>query len=283
MRRAFLIATLSLAVSIVAAGAISEPSLAQNASQPAAAASAPTAIPGAQPTIGPKYTFVLVHGAWAGGWEWKRVGQRLLDDGHTVYRPTHTGQGERVHLAKADINLDTHIADIVNVILFEDLRKIVLIGHSYGGMVITGVADKVPERIKCMVYVDAFLPEDGESLNTMTGGRGRPATDGFVGNPARPDQRPPHTVPQSAKTFSQPLSLKNPAARKIPAAYILTVDAGRKPEEDGFFKSYQRAQARGWFTEIMEGGHVVNQTHPAELVKLLEAAPTKARASLIGP
>lgn len=280
MRRTFLIATLSLAVwGVLAADAISDLALTHSASQPAAAAPAPTATPAAQPTTGPKYTFVLVHGAWAGGWEWKKVGQRLLDDGHTVYRPTHTGQGERVHLANADISLDTHIADIVNVILFEDLRDIVLMGHSYGGMVITGVADKVPERIRCLVYVDAFLPEDGESLNTMTGGRGRPATDGFVGNAPRPDQRPPYTVPQSAKTFSQPVSLKNPAARKIPAAFILTVDAGRKPEEDGFFKSYQRAQARGWFTEIMEGGHVVNQTHPAELVKLLEAAPTKAKVS----
>jgi hypothetical protein len=84
-------------------------------------------------------------------------------------------------------------------------------------------------------------------------------------------------VPQSARTFSQPLLLKNPAARAIPATYILTVDAGRKPEQDGFFKSYQRAQARGWYAEMMEGGHVVNQTHPAELTALLEAAPAKAK------
>lgn len=233
----------------------------------------------AQSSASTTQTFVLVHGAWAGGWEWKKVGQQLVDAGHVVHRPTHTGQGERRHLASPEITLDTHITDVVNVILFEELDDIVLMGHSYGGMVISGVADRVPERIRCLVYVDAFLPEDGESLNDMTGRR-RPDEGGFVGNPPKPDQRPPYTVPQSAKTFSQPVSLKNPAARKIPAVYILTVDAGRKPEEDTFFKSYQRAQARGWYTEIMEGGHVVNQTHPAELARLLEAAPAKARAGV---
>jgi pimeloyl-ACP methyl ester carboxylesterase len=229
-------------------------------------------------TTSAKYTYVLVHGAWAGGWEWKKVGQELLSHGHTVYRPTHTGQGERVHLTNPDISLDTHITDIVNVIRFEDLRDVVLMGHSYGGMVISGVADNVPERIKCLIYVDAFLPENGESLNAMTG-RERPASNGFVGNAPKPDQQPPYTVPQSARTFSQAISLTNPAARRLPAAYILTVDKGRKPEEDTFFKSYQRAQARGWFADIMEGGHVVNQTHPAELAQLLEAAPAKAKPS----
>jgi len=234
----------------------------------------------AEQSPAPKYTFVLVHGAWAGGWEWKKVGEELLSRGHTVYRPTHTGHGERVHLSSPDVTLDTHITDVVNVILFEDLHDIVLMGHSYGGMVITGVADRVPDRLRCLVYVDAFLPENGESLNTLTG-RERPAAGGFVGNPPNPDQKPPYIVPQSARTFSQPISLKNPAAKNIPAAYILTVDAGREPEQDGFFKSYRRAQERGWSTEIMEGGHVVNQTHPAELAKLLEAAPRKAKRSVV--
>jgi pimeloyl-ACP methyl ester carboxylesterase len=226
-----------------------------------------------------KHTYVLVHGAWAGGWEWKKVGDRLTADGHTVYRPTHTGQGERSHLSSPDVTLDTHITDVVNVIRFEELRDVVLMGHSYGGMVISGVADRIPDRIKCLVYVDAFVPEDGESLNAVSGGRGRTVTAGMVGAAPRADQQPPYTVPQSARTFSDPISLKNPAARSIPAVYILTVDQGRQPEQDGFFRSYQRAQARGWFTQIMEGGHVVNQTHPAELTKLLEAAPAQAKAA----
>src|SRR5215203_2216227 len=111
-----------------------------------------------------KYTLVLVHGATAGGWEWKRTGQFLTDDGHTVYRATLTGLGEREHLNSADIDLNTHINDVVNLILFEDLHDIVLTGHSYGGMVITGVMDRVPDRIKHVVFLDAAVPDDGMSL-----------------------------------------------------------------------------------------------------------------------
>jgi pimeloyl-ACP methyl ester carboxylesterase len=242
--------------------------------------------PSTQPTVtasSDRYTYVLVHGAWAGAWEWKRVGELLQADGHTVYRPTLTGQGERVHLANPDIDLDTHITDVVNTILFEDLHDIVLMGHSYGGMVITGVADRVPDRIKAMIYVDAFLPNDGESLNSATT-RPRPTTNGFVvpnGWPYPPTRKPPYIVPHPAKTLSQRISLKNAAGKTIPTVYILTVDRGQQPEQDRFFRSYQRAKDREWTTWIMEGGHVVNVTAPAELVKLLEAAPAAARATRI--
>src|SRR5688572_19162208 len=119
-----------------------------------------------------KHTFVLVHGATAGGWEWKCTGNFLLADGHTVHRATLTGLGERMHLNSADIDLQTHINDVVNLILFEDLRDIVLTGHSYGGMVVTGVMDRVPERIKHVVYLDAAVPDDGQSLWDMFGGEG---------------------------------------------------------------------------------------------------------------
>ena len=105
-----------------------------------------------------KLTFVIVHGAWGGGWSWKEVDHLLTADGHTVYRPTLTGQGERVHLASPSVGLDTHIADIVNVIKFENLHDIVLVGHSYAGMVITGVAQQVPDRISRLIYLDALLP-----------------------------------------------------------------------------------------------------------------------------
>jgi pimeloyl-ACP methyl ester carboxylesterase len=111
-----------------------------------------------------KHTFVLVHGATAGGWEWKRCGKFLTDGGHTVDRATLTGLGERMHLNSTNVDLQTHINDVVNLILFEDLRDIVLTGHSYGGMFITGVMDRVPERIKHVVFLDAAVPEDGMSL-----------------------------------------------------------------------------------------------------------------------
>ncbi|MFD1554822.1 alpha/beta fold hydrolase [Paraburkholderia silviterrae] len=114
-------------------------------------------------------TFLLVHGAWHGAWCYTRVAKLLRNVGHDVYTPTLTGLGERYHLKDQLINLDTHIRDVVNVILFEDLTDIVLCGHSYGGMVITGVAGKVGRRIKSLVYLDAFVPENGQSVLDMVG------------------------------------------------------------------------------------------------------------------
>jgi pimeloyl-ACP methyl ester carboxylesterase len=228
------------------------------------------------------FTYVIVHGAWGGGWAFKEVDQMLTADGHKVYRPTLTGQGERSHLANtnllgANIDLTTHISDIVNVILWENLTNVVLVGHSYGGMVVTGVADRVPERLKHLIYLDAFLPENGESLNSLVTGPGltRNVQDGFVipswlrGNPP-----PPHDVPHPARTLNEPVSLRNQeAVRRIPTTYILTVDAGRTPEQDGFFRSYERAKTRGWKTITMEGDHNVQWSKPQELVRLLESAP----------
>ena len=112
-------------------------------------------------------TYVLVHGAWHGGWCWNRVAPLLRDKGHDVYTPTLTGLGERVHLATPEVDLSTHVTDVVNVIEFEDLRNVVLMGHSYGGQVITGVAGAIPERIGQLVYLDASLPNDGESLSQL--------------------------------------------------------------------------------------------------------------------
>lgn len=226
---------------------------------------------------GLKFTCVIVHGAWGGGWDWKHVDQLLTADGHKVYRPTLASQGERSHLANTNIDLDTHIQDIVNVILWEDLHDVVLVGHSYGGMVITGVADRVPDRIKRLVYVDAFVPNNGESAYAIRGHTGidLPITNGLIppvwlkGNPP-----PPHDVPQPARTFSEPIALTNQAvAGKLPVTYILTVDKGQPPEKDAFYPFYQRAKARGWSSIIMEGDHNVQRSHPKELVKVIEQVP----------
>ena len=107
-------------------------------------------------------TFVLVHGAWHGGWCWRFV--RPLLKGHEVHAPSLTGLGERKHLARPETDLDTHIADVVSLLEMEDLRDVILVGHSYGGMVVTGAADRAPARIKRLVYLDAFVPEDGKCL-----------------------------------------------------------------------------------------------------------------------
>jgi pimeloyl-ACP methyl ester carboxylesterase len=106
-------------------------------------------------------TFVLVHGAWHGGWCWTRVAPRLRAKGHEVFTPTLTGLGERIHLASDDIDLATHVADVVNLLEFENLHDVVLVGHSYGGFVITGVVDNAAERLKRVVYLDAFVPPKG--------------------------------------------------------------------------------------------------------------------------
>ncbi|BET69112.1 hypothetical protein ASA1KI_40300 [Opitutales bacterium ASA1] len=112
--------------------------------------------------------FVIVHGAWGGGWAFREVEKLLRADGHQVHRITLTGQGERAHLASPEIDLDLHIQDVVSTLEFEELKNVVLVGHSYGGMVITGVADRVYPRIAHTVHLDAILPVDGESVQTRS-------------------------------------------------------------------------------------------------------------------
>lgn len=110
--------------------------------------------------------FILVHGAWHGAWCWRRVTEPLIKAGHRVHAVTLTGVGERAHLLRPTITLGTHIADVLNAITHEEMDNVILVGHSYAGMVITGVADRIPARIKHMVYVDAVVPESGESWSS---------------------------------------------------------------------------------------------------------------------
>jgi pimeloyl-ACP methyl ester carboxylesterase len=219
------------------------------------------------------YTFVIVPGAWGGGWDWKTVDRLLSKDGHTVYRITLTGLGERVHLASPAITLTTHISDVVNVILYEDLHDIVLVGHSYAGMVLTGVMDRVPDRIRCVIFLDAALPQDGESCYDVYGARVRAykVEDGFI-IPSWLDRTrpPPFYVPQPVKTWSDPVSYTNPAAKELPAAYVLFAPKGQAPETTEGFKLLQRAKDRGWPTYVMESDHMAHQSHPIELTSLLE-------------
>src|ERR1700675_3292707 len=112
-------------------------------------------------------SFVLVHGAWHGSWCWKRVRRSLQEKGHEVFTPTLTGVADRSHLLSREVNLETHITDVVNLIQWEELSDVVLCGHSYGGLVISGVADRIPDRIGALVYLDAFVLEDGQSLHDV--------------------------------------------------------------------------------------------------------------------
>jgi pimeloyl-ACP methyl ester carboxylesterase len=110
--------------------------------------------------------FVLIHGAWHGGWCWRRVAQGLMNDGHRVHAVTLTGLGDRAHLMSRDITLETHIKDVVDTIVCEELTDLIVVGHSYAGMLITAVADRLPELVKYLVYVDAVIPKPGESWSS---------------------------------------------------------------------------------------------------------------------
>ena len=228
-------------------------------------------------------TYVIVHGAWGGGWDWKQVDSALEATGNKVYRPTLTGLGERVHLLTPAVDLTTHITDIVNVITFENLRDVVLVGHSYGGMVISGVADRVPDRIRHLVYVDAIVPNDGESA--VTAARGMPLGRGISSmvesakNGAiapvwvKPGTSPPSDVPHPVKTLTQPLRLVNATARRVPATYILTVDPGKAEASDDFAPFGQRAKSRGWTYHVMQADHTPERSAVSELTALLRSVP----------
>lgn len=221
------------------------------------------------------HTYLFVHGAWGGGWEYKKVDSILTAQGDKVYHPTLTGLGERVHLANPDINLTTHITDIVNVFRFEDLHDVILVGHSYGGMVISGVAEQVPDRIRHLIYLDAFVPNNGESLFASRGPDGDATTkpytkNGFVNyffGPTKPT--PPTDVPQPLKTFTEPLTISNPAVLKIPASYILMTQNGDTAKA-GFAPFAARAKQRNWQILPLEGGHYAMRDQPANLVQVLE-------------
>jgi pimeloyl-ACP methyl ester carboxylesterase len=222
-----------------------------------------------------KYTFVLVHGATAGGWEWKSTGKFLTDDGHTVYRATLTGLGEREHLNSPDIDLQTHINDVVNLILYEDLHEVVLTGHSYGCMVVTGVMDRIPERIRHVVFLDAAVPRDGQSIWDLFGGQGMDPDrfkDGFMQVPwVKPGTPPPHSVKQSIKCFNQPVSYRNPAALALPVTYVAFIPKDKSAQERARTdKSWQNAVARGWTIRTFPGGHVAQQEDPRGVATLIE-------------
>jgi pimeloyl-ACP methyl ester carboxylesterase len=220
-------------------------------------------------------TYVLVHGAWGGAWAFRRVDTLLTAAGHHVVRPTLTGLGERVHLMRADVGLDTHVDDVVNVLRYEDLTDVVLVGHSYGGMVISGVAERVPDRIRHLVYLDAFVPEDGESVATLPFDRANRARGvermkkGHVLVPPWLAVEPPvpGDVPHPAKTFTDRLALKSEAARRLPATYVLTVDPGATG--DTFAPYADRAKTRGWTIVRMEADHTPQISAPEALVTVL--------------
>ena len=218
-------------------------------------------------------TYVIVHGAWGGAWDWRGVDSALTARGNRVYRVTLTGLGEKVHLANPAIGLATHVSDVANVIRFENLHDVILVGHSYGGMVITGAADQVADRIHRLVYVDAFLPDSGESMAQLAGsGFNTMVTanvkDGMIVPPWVPANAPPPTdVPHPLKTMLDTLVLTNPAGRALPVNYILTMDKGATT--DGFSAMADRAIARKFPIDTLITDHTPERSALPALVRLL--------------
>ena len=216
-------------------------------------------------------TFLFVPGAWDGGWDYSKVDSILTANGDKVYRPTLTGLGERVHLSNSGINLTTYINDILNVIRFENLHHVILVGHSYGGMVISGVAEKAPERIRQLVYLDAMVPNNGENAKDICGNLWESMIKDsvFVYPFGFKKTAPPTDVPQPLNTFTEPLQIGNPLVKKIPAVFILMTKDGKSSREHDKM-GLLRAKARNWKVFTLEGGHYSMREQPGNLVKKLK-------------
>jgi pimeloyl-ACP methyl ester carboxylesterase len=228
--------------------------------------------------------FVLVHGAWHGGWCWQRVSEKLRAGGNTVYTPSLSGLAEHLHQPHDSINLDTHITDIVNLLQMEDLHNVVLVGHSYAGLVIAGVADRIPERISKLVFLDAVIAGNGESCisvhpdsfkkefeqdaaqHGMRSLSVRPSSLFGVSDPQDRQWVDARLTLQPYGSFAQPLTLHHPYGNGLPLVYI----ACTQPQLPvlGLFAAKVR-QSPQWQYYEMKTGHDAMITQPKELARLL--------------
>ena len=221
-------------------------------------------------------SYVICHGAWGGGWSWRKLRPVFRAAGHAMFAPSYTGLGERAHLAHPLVDLETHIQDIIGVIESEDLAEVILVGHSYGGMVATGVAYRVPQRIRHLAYLDAFVPADGESLDDLAGGAQRDMVDGWLIRPLPPavDTSPedlafgaPRRRHQPARCFSQKLRLTGTAPPPFARSYI---HCTKKTGHDVFQQFADRFRDDpAWRFHAVDASHSPNITAPKALASLL--------------
>jgi pimeloyl-ACP methyl ester carboxylesterase len=238
-------------------------------------------------------TFVLIHPAWFGGWCWKKVTPLLRAQGHRVYTPTLTGLGERTHLVHRAVVLDTHVEDVVEVLKYEDLSQVILVGNSSGGMVITGVADRAPERVAQVVYLDAFVPEDGESLFDNLPPERQRAMETLVASEGEGWLLPRFALPPWERIlrelwcvtdeadqrwalarlvatpfahFKQPLQRRDPHAASLPRRFI-RCQQWASAIFDRYAENARRSE--GWTTHELAATHLPFITHPHELTALL--------------
>jgi len=236
-------------------------------------------------------TFVLVHGAWHGAWCWRRVARLLTRDGHDVFTPTLTGLGERSHLLAPGIDLDTHILDVANEIKWQELKDVVLVGHSYGGMVISGVAERAGKAIAAFVMLDAFFSENGEALIDLTAGPVHEALLAAAKSGAT--SLPPRSAaafkvndndrawvdaqctPQPIGCMLQKLTLTGARERIAHHAYIRATAYPNEP----FDRALAKARAQGWRTYEVPCGHDVMLDQPERLAAILCEVAAHAAAT----
>lgn len=257
----------------------------------------PAAAQPATPTAanGGPATFVLVHGLWGGAWIWRDVIRLLRAAGHEVYASTATGLGDRSHLADPGIDLDVYITDVVNLLAYEDLRDVTLVGWSFGGVTVTGVAERVPERLAQVVYIDGDIPANGKNfydadspsensrnealVADVTAGvqAGKPgfrvvSSDieawirGEVTDAAVADWVLSKLAPQPLLTLLQPVRLGNPAAAALPRAFVLCTadkDLQANPQTDPYVLTVQRVRSDpNWRVVELADGHLAPVNSP---------------------
>ncbi len=228
-------------------------------------------------------TFVLVHGAWGGSYGFRKVRGPLREAGHEVFTPSLTGIGERSHLASPQVGLTTHITDVVNTVLYEDLHEIVLLGFSYGGFVVTGALEHIGDRIRHLVYLDAFLPGDGDSLYAITGnpaGRGVielggewlvPPLPRELDDPAETAWADARRTPHPVGCFTEPVRLPRPLEDYPFTRTYIKATGEPRPEPGGpFWAAADRVMGSpGWRYREIASNHMIPSNRPGELVQML--------------
>ena len=228
-------------------------------------------------------TFVLVHGAWGGAHTWRSVRPLLRTAGHAVFTPALTGVGERVHLAGPQVGLTTHVDDVANQIFYEGLDDLVLLGFSYGGMVVTGALEHVRDRVRELVYLDAFVPADGQSVADLGGItlNGPPGIDvewsippghRDYDDPTEAEFAEPRRTPQPVRTFTERVRLDRPLEESgIGLTYIkATQDERLTDRPDPFWRAADHARSHPtWRYHEIDSNHMVPQNRPAELAEIL--------------
>jgi pimeloyl-ACP methyl ester carboxylesterase len=230
-------------------------------------------------------TFVLVHGAWSGGWCWKFVSPLLRQAGHDVYAPSLTGLGDRAHLLSREVDLELHIQDVLGVINWSELDNVTLVGHSYGGMVVTGVADRVPDKIGSLIYLDAFMPKSGQALRDLISperaanifqsveekGEGwyvppLPAPFWHIHDPELAELHDRLSAPHPLATMTQTLSLSGNHLNIAKKAFILAT--GHEPSS--FPRFADEVRDMDWPVEELPTHHYTMFSMPQETADLLQ-------------